>query len=58
MNMGVNMSIRFKTIGDKLILIYAPDIGIDEIRKRFHEQGYLHIKNTFYVTKKIIMRRC
>lgn len=54
MNMGVNMSIRFKTIGDKLILIYAPDIGIDEIRKRFHEQGYLHIKNTFYVTKKLL----
>ena len=44
-------SISFENSGDRLILCYAPAMGIDDITKKLSSGDYVPIKHTFFVTK-------
>lgn len=48
------MSIEFKKIDEKLILIYIPAMGIDDIKRRLNAGEDVSIKHTFYVTKNLL----
>lgn len=43
--------IKFEIIDDKLIAIFLPEYGIDELLKKIKEEGH-YLKNTFYVDKE------
>lgn len=47
-------SISFEYSGDKLILCYTPEMGIDYIIKRLDTEDGALIKNTFWVTKDLL----
>lgn len=51
------MTIEFKKVDEKLILIYIPAMGIDDIKRRLNAEEDVSIKHTFFVTKKFVMRR-
>ena len=48
------MSISFEKVSEKLVLVYNPDMGIDNIIKRLSTEERIHIKNTFFVTKDLL----
>lgn len=48
------MSIEFKKIDEKLILIYIPAMGIDDIKRRLNAEEDVSIKHTFCVTKNLL----
>ena len=48
------MSIEFKKIDGKLILVYAPAMGIDDITRRLSTEEGVQIKNTFHVTDSLL----
>ena len=48
------MSIEFKKIDGKLILVYAPALGIDDIIRRLSTEEGVQIKNTFHVTDSLL----
>ena len=47
-------SISFEYSGEKLILCYAPAMGIDDISKKLSGGDYVPIKHTFFVTKDLL----
>lgn len=47
-------SISFEYSGEKLILCYAPAMGIDDITKKLSDGDYVPIKHTFFVTKDLL----
>ena len=47
-------SISFKYSGEKLILCYAPAMGIDDITKKLSSGDCVPIKHTFFVTKDLL----
>lgn len=47
-------AISFEIIGDKLILCYAPAMGIDGLLERLSSGKELSIKHTFIVTQKLL----
>lgn len=47
-------SISFEYSGDKLILCYTPEMGINYIIKRLDTEDGALIKNTFWVTKDLL----
>ena len=47
-------SISFEYSGEKLILCYAPAMGIDDITKKLSSDDYVPIKHTFFVTKDLL----
>ncbi len=47
-------SISFEYSGDKLILCYAPAMGINDIIKRLDTENGVLIKHTFWVTKDLL----
>lgn len=47
-------TIRFEKIKDKLILVYVPDKGINDIKKALFEKENIKIKNTFILTKELL----
>lgn len=47
-------SVSFEYSGDKLILCYAPVMGIDDIKKRLSSDEGVLIKHTFFVTKNVL----
>ena len=47
-------SISFEYSGEKLILCYAPAMGIDDITKKLSRGDYVPIKHTFFVTKDLL----
>ena len=47
-------SISFEYSGEKLILCYAPIMGIDDIIKRLNSEDVVPIKHTFFVTKDLL----
>ena len=47
-------SISFEYSGEKLILCYAPAMGIDDITKKLSSGDYVPIKHTFFVTKDLL----
>lgn len=47
-------TIRFEKIKDKLILVYVPDKGINDIKKALLEKENIKIKNTFILTKELL----
>ena len=48
------MSISFEKRDDKLILVYVPAMGIDDIIKRLDTEDGVPIKHTFFVTKDLL----
>ena len=48
------MSIEFKKIDGKLILVYTPAMGIDDITRRLSTEEGVQIKNTFHVTDSLL----
>ena len=48
------MSISFQKRNDKLILVYVPAMGIDDIIKRLDTEDGVTIKHTFFVTKELL----
>jgi len=48
------MSISFEKRNDKLILVYVPAMGIDDIIKRLDTKDGVTIKHTFFVTKELL----
>ena len=48
------MSIEFKKIDGKLILVYAPAMGIDDITRRLSTEEGVQIKNTFHVADSLL----
>lgn len=48
-------SISFEKLDNKLILCYAPAMGIDEITKRLDTEEVIPIKNTFFVIKDLLL---
>ena len=48
------MSISFEKRNDKLILVYVPSMGIDDIIKRLDTEDGVTIKHTFFVTKELL----
>ena len=48
------MSISFEKRNDKLILVYVPAMGIDDIIKRLDTEDGVTIKHTFFVTKELL----
>ena len=48
------MSIEFKKIDGKLILIYIPAMGIDDIKRHLNIEEGVSIKHTFFVTKELL----
>ena len=48
------MSIGFKKIDGKLILIYTPVMGVDDITRRLSTEEGVQIKNTFHVTDSLL----
>ena len=48
------MSISFEKRNDKLILVYVPAMGIDDIIKRLDTEDDVTIKHTFFVTKELL----
>ena len=48
------MSIEFKKIDGKLILVYTPAMGVDDITKRLSTEEGVQIKNTFHVTDSLL----
>ena len=47
-------SISFEYSGEKLILCYAPAMGIDDITKKLFGGDDFPIKHTFFVTKNLL----
>ena len=47
-------SISFEYSGEKLILCYAPAMGIDDINKKLSGGDCVPIKHTFFVTKDLL----
>ena len=47
-------SISFEYSGEKLILCYAPAMGIDAITQKLSGGDYVPIKHTFFVTKDLL----
>ena len=47
-------SILFEYSGEKLILCYAPAMGIDDITKKLSGSDCVPIKHTFFVTKDLL----
>ena len=47
-------SISFEYSGEKLILCYAPAMGIDDITKKLSSDDWVSIKHTFFVTKDLL----
>lgn len=47
-------TIRFEKIKDKLMLVYVPDKGINDIKKALFEKENIKIKNTFILTKELL----
>lgn len=47
-------SISFEYSGEKLILCYAPAMGIDNITKKLSSGDCVPIKHTFFVTKNVL----
>ena len=47
-------SISFEYSGEKLILCYAPAMGIDDISKKLSGGDHVPIKHTFFVTKDLL----
>lgn len=47
-------SISFEYSGEKLILCYAPAMGIDDISKKLSGGDYVPIRHTFFVTKDLL----
>ncbi len=47
-------SISFEYSGEKLILCYAPAMGIDDITKKLSNGDCIPIKHTFFVTKNLL----
>ena len=47
-------SISFEYSGEKLILCYAPAVGIDDITKKLSSGDWVSIKHTFFVTKDLL----
>lgn len=47
-------SISFEYSGEKLILCYAPAMGIDDINKKLSGGDCIPIKHTFFVTKDLL----
>ena len=48
------MSISFEKRNDKLLLVYVPAMGIDDIIKRLDTEDGVTIKHTFFVTKELL----
>ena len=48
------MTISFEKKDDKLILVYVPAMGIDDIIKRLDTEDSVPIKHTFFVTKDLL----
>ena len=48
------MSIEFKKIDGKLILVYTPAMGTDDITRRLSTEEGVQIKNTFHVTDSLL----
>lgn len=48
------MSIEFKKSDGKLILVYTPAMGIDDITRRLSTEEGVQIKNTFHVTDSLL----
>lgn len=48
------MSISFEKRNDKLILVYVPAMGIDDMIKRLDTKDGVTIKHTFFVTKELL----
>lgn len=48
------MSIEFKKIDGKLILVYIPAMGIADIKRRLSTEEGVQIKNTFHVTNSLL----
>lgn len=48
------MSIEFKKIDGKLILVYVPAMGIGDISRRLSTEEGVQIKNTFQVTDSLL----
>lgn len=48
------MSVEFKKIDGKLILVYVPAMGIDDIKRRLLTEEGVQIKNTFHVTNSLL----
>lgn len=48
------MSIEFKKIDEKLILVYVPAMGVDDLKIRLSTEEEVQIKNTFYVTNSLL----
>ena len=48
------MTISFEKRDDKLILVYVPAMGIDDIIKRLDTEDSVPIKHTFFVTKDLL----
>jgi len=48
------MSISFEKRNDKLILVYVPAMGIDDIITRLDTEDGFPIKHTFFVTKDLL----
>ena len=51
------MAIEFKKIDGKLILIYIPAMGIDDIKRRLNTEEGILIKHTFFVTKDLLCEK-
>lgn len=47
-------AISFEIIGDKLILCYAPAMGIEDITNKLFGGDRVPIKHTFFVTKELL----
>ncbi len=48
------MSLTFDIDRSELILLYSPDFGIDDIKKKIDSGDGIHIKHTFWVSKDIL----